>query len=290
MPDRLKIVRTVEALRSRVLQWRRQEMRTALVPTMGALHDGHLRLVEMGLRTADRVVVTIFVNPQQFAPGEDLAAYPRTERADVEKLREAGAHLVFAPDALEMYPEGFATTVSLSGPAKAGLEDKSRPHFFDGVTTVVAKLFIAAGCDYAMFGEKDFQQLKVVSRMTRDFAIPTTVIGVPTVRSNDGLALSSRNAYLSEAERKTAPALHTTLQNLAADIREGKDIARACGTARKRLRQSGFKPDYVEVRAAETLEPVKIVSETELRILAAAWLGTTRLFYLTQTTVEEGVF
>jgi len=277
MSDRLKIVRTVETLRGQVSQWRRRDMRTALVPTMGALHDGHLRLVEMGLRTADRVVVTIFINPQQFAPGEDLDAYPRTEKTDVEKLRTAGAHLVYAPPLLEMYPEGFCTSVSAAGPAKAGLEDKSRPHFFDGVTTVVAKLFIAAGCDYAMFGEKDFQQLKVVTKMTRDLSIPTSVIGVPTVRADDGLALSSRNAYLSEEQRKIAPFLYQTLQGLATDIRDGKNMTRACSIAAKNLAKTGFKTDYVEVRVAETLEPVKSLSETELRILAAAWLGNTRL-------------
>jgi len=277
MPDRLKIVRTVETLRGQVSHWRRRDMRTALVPTMGALHDGHLRLVEMGLRTADRVVVTIFVNPQQFAPGEDLDAYPRTEKTDVEKLQAAGAHLVYAPPLLEMYPEGFCTSVSSAGPAKAGLEDKSRPHFFDGVTTVVAKLFIAAGCDYAMFGEKDFQQLKVVTKMARDLSIPTSVIGVPTVRADDGLALSSRNAYLSEQQRSVAPLLHQTLQGLATDIRNGKNITRSCSAARKNLKQNGFKTDYLEVRVAETLEPVKSLSETELRILAAAWLGKTRL-------------
>jgi pantoate--beta-alanine ligase len=277
MPDKLKIVRTVETLRAQVKRWRRRDMRIALVPTMGALHDGHLRLVEMGLRTADRVVVTIFVNPQQFAPGEDLDAYPRTEKADVEKLRTAGTHLVFAPPLLEMYPEGFCTTVSAAGPANAGLEDKSRPHFFDGVTTVVSKLFIAAGCDYAMFGEKDFQQLKVVTRMARDLSIPTSVIGVPTVRADDGVALSSRNQYLSEKERAIAPTLHRTMLELAADIRNGKNIARASSAARKHLNHNGFKTDYVEVRVAETLEPVKAVSETELRILAAAWLGKTRL-------------
>ncbi len=277
MSDRLKIVRTVETLRGQVSQWRRRDMRTALVPTMGALHDGHLRLVEMGLRTADRVVVTIFVNPQQFAPGEDLDAYPRTEKSDVEKLRAAGAHLVFAPPRLEVYPEGFCTAVSTAGPAKTGLEDKSRPHFFDGVTTVVAKLFIAAGCDYAMFGEKDFQQLKVVTKMTRDLSIPTSVIGVPTVRADDGLALSSRNAYLSEEQRSIAPFLHRTLQDLATDIRDGKNITRSCSAARKNLEKLGFNTDYVEVRVAETLEPVKLLAEAELRILAAAWLGNTRL-------------
>jgi len=277
MPDRLKTVRTVETLRAQVSQWRRRDMRTALVPTMGALHNGHLRLVEMGLRTADRVVVTIFVNPQQFAPGEDLDAYPRTEKADVEKLRAAGAHLVYAPALLEMYPEGFCTSVSLAGPAKAGLEDKHRPHFFDGVATVVAKLFIAAGCDYAMFGEKDFQQLKVVTKMARDLSIPTGVIGVPTVRADDGLALSSRNQYLSDKERVIAPSLHQALQEVATDVRAGKNISRSCTAARKRLKEAGFKTDYLEVRVAETLAPVKSSSEAELRILAACWLGKTRL-------------
>ncbi|MEM9473312.1 MAG: pantoate--beta-alanine ligase [Pseudomonadota bacterium] len=277
MPDKLKTVRTVEALRAQVSQWRRQDMRTALVPTMGALHDGHLRLVEMGLRTADRVVVTIFVNPQQFAPGEDLDAYPRTEKADVAKLRAAGAHLVYAPALLEMYPEEFCTSISLAGPAKADLEDRYRPQFFDGVATVVAKLFISAGCDYAMFGEKDFQQLKVVTRMARDLSIPTGVIGVPTVRAADGLALSSRNEYLSDEERATAPVLHQTLQDVAADVRAGKNIARSCAAGKKRLKQAGFKTDYLEVRVAETLAPVKTKTETELRILAASWLGKTRL-------------
>jgi pantoate--beta-alanine ligase len=244
---------------------------------MGALHDGHLRLVEQGLRTADRVVVTIFVNPTQFAPGEDLDAYPRTEKADSGKLRAAGAHVLFAPSRLEMYPEGYSTSISMKGPATAGLEDKSRPTFFDGVATVVAKLFIAAGCDYAMFGEKDFQQLKVVTAMARDLAIPTTVIGVPTVRAQDGLALSSRNAYLSDEERRIAPLLHETLQQLAEDIRAGKNISRSCSAAGRRLAKAGFKPDYVEARATETLDPVKSISETEIRLLVAAWLGKTRL-------------
>lgn len=277
MDYKFKTVRTVETLRAQVSHWRRLDMRTALVPTMGALHAGHLRLVEMGLRTADRVVVTIFVNPQQFAPGEDLDGYPRTEKSDVEKLRAAGAHLVYAPAQLEMYPEDFCTSVTLGGPAKAGLEDKYRPHFFDGVATVVAKLFIAAGCDYAMFGEKDFQQLKVVTRMARDLSIPTTVIGVPTVRADNGLALSSRNEYLSDAERTIAPLLHRTLQDLAADIRAGKNISRSCATSKRRLKDAGFKPDYVEARVAETLAPATSSTETELRILAACWLGKTRL-------------
>lgn len=252
-------------------------MRTALVPTMGALHDGHLRLVEQGLRIAERVVVTIFINPTQFAPGEDLDAYPRTEKSDIDKLRAAGAHLVFAPSRLEMYPEGFSAKVSMGGPAKAGLEDAFRPHFFDGVATIVAKLFLAAGCDYAMFGEKDYQQLKVVTAMSRDLSIPITVVGVPTVREASGLAMSSRNAYLSKEEREIAPVLHKTLQELAANIRDGKNISRSCTTARKQLSAAGFKPDYVEARSAERLEPVKKAGLTQVRLLAAAWLGNTRL-------------
>ncbi len=277
MPKTLQTVRTIEAMRRWVSRWRGQGMRSAVVPTMGALHDGHLQLVERGLRIADRVVVTIFVNPAQFGPGEDLDAYPRTEKQDVLKLRAAGAHVVFAPNRLEMYPEGFSAKVSMGGPAKAGLEDAYRPHFFDGVATVVAKLLNAAGCDYAMFGEKDFQQLKVVTAMARDLAIPTIIVGVPTVREADGLAMSSRNAYLSAGERKTAPVLHETLQQLAADIRAGKNIARSCTSARQRLEKAGFRPDYIEARAPETLAPVKKLGETEIRLLAAAWLGNTRL-------------
>jgi pantoate--beta-alanine ligase len=277
MAQRLKTVRTIDTLRASVNGWRRQNMRTALVPTMGALHDGHLRLVEQGLRIAERVVVTIFINPTQFAPGEDLDAYPRTEKSDIDKLRAAGAHLVFAPSRLEMYPEGFSAKVSMGGPAKAGLEDAFRPHFFDGVATIVAKLFLAAGCDYAMFGEKDYQQLKVVTAMSRDLSIPITVVGVPTVREASGLAMSSRNAYLSKEEREIAPVLHKTLQELAANIRDGKNIARSCTTARKQLSAAGFKPDYVEARSAERLEPVKKAGLTQVRLLAAAWLGNTRL-------------
>ena len=277
MPKTLQKVRTIEAMRQWVARWRAQGMRSAVVPTMGALHDGHLRLVEQALRTADRVVVTIFVNPAQFAPGEDLDAYPRTEKADLAKLRAAGAHVAFVPNRLEMYPEGYSAKVSMGGPAKAGLEDAFRPHFFEGVATVVAKLFNAAGCDYAMFGEKDYQQLKVVTAMARDLAIPTTVVGVATVREADGLAMSSRNAYLSASERQIAPVLHQTLQQLAQDIRDGKNISRSCTSARKRLEKAGFKPDYVEARAAESLAPVNKLGETEIRLLAAAWLGKTRL-------------
>lgn len=277
MPSKLKVVRTLEGLNAHVRDWRRQDRLSAVVPTMGALHAGHIALVEHALRMADRVLVTIFVNPQQFAPGEDLASYPRTERKDIEKLRQAGAHLVFAPDGHEMYPEGFCTTVSLAGPAKAGLEDRFRPHFFDGVATVVAKLFTISGCDYAVFGEKDFQQLKVVTAMARDLGMQISVRGVPTIREPDGLAMSSRNAYLSEDERKVAPKLHGTLQDLAAAIRSGSGIDDACTTAEAALKSDGFNPDYIVARAADTLAPVSSFGQTEIRLLAAAWLGKTRL-------------
>ena len=275
-PVRLTTVRTVEQLRQRVGAWRAQGLRTALVPTMGALHEGHIRLVEQGIRRADRVIVTIFINPRQFAPTEDLARYPRNEAADIARLKAAGAHLVFAPDGLEMYPPGFATTVSLAGPAKAGLEDRFRRAFFDGVATVVAKLFAQAGCDYAMFGEKDYQQLKVVARMARDLDIATTVIGVDTVREADGLAMSSRNAYLSPAERQIAPLLHGALQSAAEAIQSGRSPDYATRRARAFLKQAGFKVDYVAARNADTLAKLEAPSEP-VRLLAAAWLGSTRL-------------
>ena len=273
---RLATVRTVEQLRQRVGAWRAQGLRTALVPTMGALHAGHIRLVEQGIRRADRVIVTIFINPRQFAPSEDLARYPRDEAADIARLKAAGAHLVFAPVGLELYPPGFATTVSLAGPAKAGLEDRYRPAFFDGVATVVAKLFAQAGCDYAMFGEKDYQQLKVVTRMARDLDIATTVIGVETVREADGLAMSSRNAYLSPAERQLAPLLHGALQAAAEAIRSGRSPDYATRRARAFLKQAGFRVDYVAARNADTLAKLEAPSEP-VRLLAAAWLGSTRL-------------
>ena len=277
MADKLKVVRSVQALRAHIRDWRRQGLLSALVPTMGALHAGHISLVEQGLRTADRVVVTIFVNPQQFAPNEDLDAYPRSEKADIEKLRKAGAHLVFVPEPIEIYPEGFCTTVSLAGPAKAGLEDAFRPHFFDGVTTVVAKLFTVCNCDYAMFGEKDFQQLKVVTTMARDLGMPMSVRGVETVREEDGLAMSSRNAYLNEQERAIAPKLHETLQQLAASVRDGENIEASCEAASAQLAEAGFRPDYVAARAADTLLPIEEYGRSEIRLLAAAWLGKTRL-------------
>lgn len=276
MPEATKIVRTLVQLRRQVADWRAQGLRTALVPTMGALHDGHLTLVRQGLRRADRVVVTIFVNPKQFGEGEDLDRYPRDETGDARKLKEAGTNLIFIPDSSIMYPEGFATTISLTGPAKAGLEDKFRPHFFDGVATIVAKLFIQASCDYAMFGEKDYQQLKVVTRMAWDLDISTAVIGVETVRETDGLAMSSRNAYLSSKERATAPLIYQCLTNAAASIQDGMAPAKATATARQKLTKAGFKVDYLTARNAETLKKITTPNEP-IRLIAAAWLGKTRL-------------
>ena len=272
----LKIVRNILDLRQEMAAWRAQGLRSAVVPTMGALHSGHMTLVREALKHADRVVTTIFINPKQFAAHEDLGRYPRTEIADIAQLGEAGAHLVFAPATDEVYPPGFATRIVLAGPAKAGLEDKFRPHFFDGVATVVAKLFTQSGADFAMFGEKDFQQLLVVRRMARDLDLPIEVIGVPTVREASGLALSSRNAYLSKAEHHLAQSLYQTLSQAAVKIRAGQKPTRATTAARRALTTRGFRIDYVAARNAETLALPRGADEP-LRLLAAVWLGTTRL-------------
>jgi pantoate--beta-alanine ligase len=270
------IVRTVEDLRKIARGWRTNGNKTAIVPTMGALHRGHLALVQEAFRRADKVAVSIFVNPKQFGRGEDLSRYPRNETADQEMLANAGVNLIFAPSPQTIYPPGFATTVTPAGPAKAGLEDKFRPQFFDGVATVVAKLLISAECDFAMFGEKDYQQLKLVGQLVRDLNIATEIIPVPTLREADGLAMSSRNFYLSSAQRSKAPGLNTALNEAAAAIRAGKNPARASATARRSLEAQGFRIDYLTARNAETLMPVKSASEP-IRILAAVRLGKTRL-------------
>jgi pantoate--beta-alanine ligase len=272
----LTIVRNVLDLRKETASWRARGLASAVVPTMGALHQGHLTLVREGLKRADRVVTTIFVNPKQFAAHEDLGRYPRTEASDVALLEEAGVHLVFAPAPDEIYPPGFATSIVMAGPAKAGLEDKSRPHFFDGVATVVAKLFTQSAADFAMFGEKDYQQLLVVKRMARDLDLPIEVIGVPTVREKSGLALSSRNAYLSKAERHQAASLFRTLGQAAIKIRSGQKPSRVTAAARRSLATRGFRVDYVAARHAETLAIPRAPDEP-MRLLAAVWLGSTRL-------------
>ncbi|WP_119392298.1 pantoate--beta-alanine ligase [Taklimakanibacter lacteus] len=272
----LKIVRNILDLRKETAKWRAEGLASAVVPTMGALHAGHITLVREGLKHADRVVTTIFVNPKQFAAHEDLGRYPRTETSDIAQLEEAGTHLVFAPPPDVVYPPGFVTSVILAGPAKAGLEDKFRPHFFDGVATVVAKLFTQTQADFAMFGEKDYQQLMVVTRMARDLDLPIKVVGVPTVREESGLALSSRNAYLSKAEHHQAAALYQTLTQAARKIRAGQAPSRATAAARRALTTLGFRVDYVAARNAETLALPKDKDEP-LRLLVAAWLGKTRL-------------
>jgi pantoate--beta-alanine ligase len=270
------ILRAPEQLRAAVRRWRAEGRSTALVPTMGALHRGHLELARAAFRQAERVVVSIFVNPMQFGRSEDLSRYPRDETADINMLEKAGVNLVFAPPLADVYPPDFATVVSLSGSARVGLEDKFRPQFFDGVATVVAKFLIMAECDYALFGEKDYQQLKVVTQMARDLNIPTKIVPVPTVREPDGLAMSSRNSYLNADQREMAPELSKALLDAAKSIRSGAEFDRAAVMAARRLQALGFEVDYVEVRNADTLEPIHSAVEP-MRILAAARLGTTRL-------------
>jgi pantoate--beta-alanine ligase len=276
MPKRPPVARTQPTLRRAVEKLRASGGKVALVPTMGALHDGHLMLVRTAKRRGLKVVVSIFVNPTQFAPNEDFASYPRTMNTDLDKL--AGeADLVWAPSAAVMYPEGFATRVTPDGPAIAGLEDKFRPHFFGGVATVVSKLFNQCRPDFAMFGEKDYQQLKVVTRMARDLDMRVKVIGVPTVREKDGLALSSRNVYLSADERRVAPVLRRTMKDVAARLRAGAEVEATLADARAAISAAGFTVDYLEARHAETLTPVASMQDGPVRLLVAAKIGRTRL-------------
>lgn len=270
----LTVVRSAERLREVLADGRG---RVGLVPTMGALHRGHLALVGRARSEAERVVVSIFVNPTQFAPGEDLAAYPRTEDSDLGLLADAGADIAFVPSPAAMYPEGFATTITPAGAALAGLEDRVRPGHFAGVATVVAKLLLQSRADLAVFGEKDYQQLRVVDQTVRDLDIPARIVGHDTVREPDGLALSSRNRYLSAADRALAPELFTALTIAAAAIRGGAEVERALAEARWRLEAGGFVPDYIELRNADSLAPAEPGTGVPLRLLAAARLGHTRL-------------
>ncbi|TPJ74528.1 pantoate--beta-alanine ligase [Mesorhizobium sp. B2-6-2] len=266
---------SVAALRTQVRDWRQAGLKVAMVPTMGALHDGHISLVRIALERADRCVVSIFVNPAQFAPTEDLDKYPRQLAHDLDRLRDAGAHLAFTPGVNEIYPAGFATKISVGGPSR-GLETDFRPSFFDGVATVVAKLFLQAAPDRAVFGEKDYQQLCVVRQLCRDLDLPVEIVGAPTVRDAHGLAMSSRNAYLGEAELDIARKLNVILRRTAAALAAGTDEASATDAAAKALVSAGFrKVDYVAARASITLEPWQ--RNRDGRLLAAAWLGTTRL-------------
>jgi pantoate--beta-alanine ligase len=271
------VVRTVPALRRAIDGLRARKASIALVPTMGALHDGHVSLVRQAKRWAGKVVVSIFVNPTQFAPTEDFGSYPRTWKSDMAKLVAERVDLIWHPDVKNMYPEGFATKIVPEGPAVAGLEDRFRPHFFGGVATVVGKLFTQVRPDVAIFGEKDFQQLRVVTQMARDLDLGVKVIGCKTVRERDGLAMSSRNVYLSAEERQVATTLHKAMKASAARIRAGEDVATAVAAGAEMIRSAGFALDYLEARHAETLAPIASLGEGPMRMLVAAKLGTTRL-------------
>lgn len=270
-----KVLNTVADLRRQLARWRARRETVALVPTMGALHAGHISLGSIAKSRADHVVYTIFVNPTQFAPNEDFSAYPRTFADDCAKIAELGAEAVFAPTPAVMYPEGFATTISLTGPATAGLEDRFRPTHFAGVATVVAKLLIQAMPDLAVFGEKDFQQLAVIRQLTRDLDLPITIAGGPTLRETDGLAMSSRNVYLSSEERATAPLLQRVLSEAAAAIEAGEDAEHVLNYGRERIAQGGFELDYLEWRDAMSLGLAS--RKKASRLLVAARIGKTRL-------------
>jgi pantoate--beta-alanine ligase len=272
-----RVLRTLPALRRAVERYRAKGEKIALVPTMGALHEGHLSLVRRAHRRAKRLIVSIFVNPTQFAPTEDFAAYPRDAQTDLAALARTGVDLVWLPPTGVMYPEGFSTRIVPGGPATAGLEDKFRPHFFAGVATVVGKLFQQCRPDVALFGEKDYQQLKVITAFARDLDLPVKVLGGPTVRERDGLAMSSRNAYLSAAERAIAPTLHQVLADCAARIARGGSPAEALEHGRATIARAGFALDYLEARHAETLAPIASRRDGPIRLLVAARLGKTRL-------------
>ena len=260
-----------------VSAWRAQGLSVGFVPTMGALHDGHIALITKALSLTDRVVASVFVNPAQFAPGEDFDAYPRTLERDAEKLAEAGCHLVYAPTASAMYPKGFSTTVSLSGPAEA-LESETRPHFFAGVATVVTKLLNQVKPDKAVFGEKDYQQLLVIRRLVDDLDLGVEIVAGETVRESDGLALSSRNAYLSPKERGIAGRLNVILREFAAALKAGDPVSKAEGAAREAAEAVFEVVDYIEARDALTLAKLPDgPAAGPVRVLAAVRVGKTRL-------------
>jgi pantoate--beta-alanine ligase len=274
---RIETASNAVELRLRVRLWRNKGARIALVPTMGALHEGHLALVREAKMRADKVVVSIFVNPAQFAPHEDFARYPRDMEADNGHLETQGvSDLIYAPQVQDMYPEGSATRIVVDGPA-AGLESDFRPHFFTGVATIVTKLFLQCQPNFAMFGEKDYQQLLVVKRLVKDLDLGPEIVGVPTLRDPDGLALSSRNAYLSAEQRKVAAHLNRVLRDVAARAKEGVSIPQAEAEGAASLLNAGFdRVDYVALRDAETLLPLRVLSGRS-RVLAAARVGAVRL-------------
>ncbi|HYM71555.1 MAG TPA: pantoate--beta-alanine ligase [Stellaceae bacterium] len=272
----LPVARSIADLRRHVSAWRAAGERIGLVPTMGALHAGHLALVAAARSQCRRTVVSLFVNPKQFGPREDFATYPRPEADDLQKLAAAAADLAFIPAVDEMYPEGFVTTISVGGPS-AGLCGAHRPGHFDGVATVVAKLLIQAAPDAAFFGEKDYQQLMVVRRMARDLNLPVEIVGVPTVREADGLALSSRNVYLSADERRLAPGLYRVMRQAAGDIARGAGAGAILRQAGAELTGLGFIVEYLELRDAASLAPLSGALAAPARLLAAVHLGRTRL-------------
>ena len=276
--ERLPIARTVAALRTQIAAWRADGLRIGLVPTMGALHEGHLSLVRLAAAHADRVVASLFVNPTQFAPHEDLDAYPRDETGDAALLAATGCHLLYAPPVAEMYGPGHSTQVTVSGVSEP-LDGQARPHHFGGVATVVAKLLIQCGPDVAVFGEKDYQQLQVIRRLVTDLDLPVEVLGGPIVRAESGLALSSRNAYLSNIERAIAERLNVILAAAVKALRSGVPIDSVEATGIEALNTTGFdRVDYFEVRDAENLERLLTTKVTRpARLLAAAVIGKTRL-------------
>ncbi len=276
MSAAVAVIRDLDALRAQAAAWRKSGETIALVPTMGALHEGHLDLVRLAKSKCSRVVVSIFVNPAQFAPHEDFDRYPRDEAGDLAKLKSVGCDRVWSPDRGLMYPRGFATRIVPAGAAE-GLESDFRPHFFGGVATVCCKLFTQVAPDIAVFGEKDFQQLAVVRQMVRDLDLPLQIVALPTVREADGLAMSSRNAYLSAPERAVAPTLFRVISQVAEAAASGDVIAAAIAGGKAELEAAGFKVDYLDVRDAKTLAPLTGDPEGPLRVLVAAWLGKTRL-------------
>jgi len=272
-----KIARTLPALHRALDQLRTRNATVALVPTMGALHEGHISLVRLARRRAKKVVVSIFVNPTQFAAHEDLGSYPRTWKADLAKLTAENVDLVWHPDAQVMYPADFTSRIHVEGPATVSLEDRFRPHFFGGVATVVTKLFTQVRPEIAVFGEKDFQQLKVVTRMARDLDLGVKIVGAPVVRERDGLAMSSRNVYLSAEDRATAPVLYRTLKDTVKRMRAGERFPAALAAGARAIEAAGFTLDYLEARHAETLAPIASLKEGPVRLLVAAKISTTRL-------------
>lgn len=272
----MKIIRTLDELRARTAKWRRKGRTIGVVPTMGALHAGHLSLVDAARAACDRVVVTLFVNPKQFDNPDDLAKYPRTEKDDAAQLAHAGAHVLFAPPPDQVYPPGFATKVSVAGLSE-GLCGAHRPGHFDGVATVVPKLLLMTGADRAFFGQKDWQQLQIVRRLAEDLNIPVEITGCPTLRESDGLAMSSRNLRLSPADRAIAPALYRAMVQAGAAISAGAPVAGALASAADQAVRDGFaRVEYLDLCDPQTLRPMTRADRPG-RLLAAAWLGDVRL-------------